>query len=66
MIAKGMSKNFAHPKTLPEIFEDLEFKRPFKKPQVVEDFGHSLQIVGRGSTIEAIVSGGGQDGHTLR
>jgi hypothetical protein len=41
MIAKGMSKKYGPLETFSEIFEGLEgpkFKRPFKKPQVVDDF----------------------------
>jgi hypothetical protein len=33
-----MSKNIAHTETFSEIFEGFEFKRPFKKPQAVENF----------------------------
>jgi hypothetical protein len=42
MIPKGMSKNIAHPETVLEIFEGLEFRQPFKKPQVVENFWSQL------------------------
>jgi hypothetical protein len=38
MIAKGMSKNIVRPQTFSEIFEGLEFERPFKKPHVLENF----------------------------
>jgi hypothetical protein len=38
----GISKNVSHPETFSVIFDGLEFKWAFKKPQIVEDFGHSL------------------------
>jgi hypothetical protein len=38
MIAKAMSKKYRPPGNFSDIFEGLEFKSPFKKPQVVEYF----------------------------
>jgi hypothetical protein len=38
-----VKNNTAHPETFSEIFEGLEFKWPFKKQQVVENFGRSLE-----------------------
>jgi hypothetical protein len=42
---KGYIKNIAHQETFSEIFEGLEFKRPLKKSQVVEDFWSQFQVV---------------------
>jgi hypothetical protein len=40
-----MSKNLAHPETFPAIFDDVEFKWPFKKPQAIEYFWSQFRVI---------------------
>jgi hypothetical protein len=39
----GHQKDITHRETFSEIFEGLEFKSPFKKPQMIEDFWSSFK-----------------------